>query len=78
MFDMVPTQRIVLAPPSNNFGCRHGWPIGLALPCQGCQVEADELERAFRAGVADGRWDADGYTPAERRQQQRKQRQGAA
>lgn len=59
-------------------GCLHGWPIGLSLACQGCQEEADELERAFWIGVADGRWDADGYTQAERRQQQRKQRQGAA
>ena len=40
-----------------------------------CDAEADRLEAVFADGVAAGRWDADGYTSAERRAQARHRRE---
>ena len=37
-----------------------------------CEAETGRACAAFDAGVQAGRWDAQGYTPAERRQQARK------
>ena len=37
-----------------------------------CQQEADRLCAEFDAGVLAGKWDAQGYTPNERKAQQRK------
>ena len=45
------------------------WPCG---PCRGCIEKADQLEAQFWRAVFFGEYDADGYTPAERKAQQRK------
>ena len=44
------------------------WPCD---PCAGCVAEADRLSAQFAADVVAGRFDAEGYTPADRRRQQR-------
>lgn len=41
-------------------------------PCPKCQAYGDELEADFWREVFFGRWDADGYTPEDRKAQQRK------
>jgi hypothetical protein len=44
---------------------RHVGPPG----CAACAAESDRLAAAFAAAVAAGEYDAQGYTPAERRAQ---------
>lgn len=59
-----------LAEPPCAFGhlrdhaCRHH--------CQACAAHVDELCREFQAAVTRGDYDVEGYTPAERRAQQRR------
>lgn len=63
-------------PQSSGLTCAFGvaWPgphleppIGTGGGCPRCAAESARLGAAFAAAVAQGRYDADGYTPAERR-----------
>lgn len=60
-----------LSVPDPRVTCAFGaiWPCD---PCAGCQAESARLSAQFAADVAAGRYDAEGYTPAERRAQARK------
>lgn len=50
--------------------CAFGEPwIG---PHPKCAAYADELDRQFDAAVAAGKYDQDGYTPADRRAEQKR------
>ena len=40
--------------------------------CSECAAEGERLEAAFAVAVAQGHYDAEGYTPAERRAQRRR------
>jgi hypothetical protein len=40
--------------------------------CAGCRDESSRLSAEFHAAVARGEFDAEGYTPAERKAQQRR------
>ncbi len=50
-------------------GCRHGTP--LLRYCAECNVESEQLEADFEAGVRNGRWDNQGFAPKDRRAQAR-------
>lgn len=39
-----------------------------------CEAEVDRACAAFKAGVTAGRWDADGYTPQDRKAQERRKK----
>lgn len=60
---------------SVTLSCAFGSPWGAkgCGPCLKCQAESDRLDREFDRGVFLGAHDADGYTPAERRQQAKKE-----
>lgn len=45
----------------------HPPPVGTGLGCLLCAAEGDRLEEQFWSEVAAGKYDAQGYTPAERR-----------
>jgi hypothetical protein len=44
--------------------------------CAACQAEGEALLAQYRAAQARGEYDAEGYTPAERRAQQRRVSRG--
>ena len=54
--------------------CGNGSPWGRVGcgPCAACIAEAEALEADFWVAVAAGRWDQDGYTPADRKAQARR------
>lgn len=60
---------------SGALACAFGAPwqkrIG-RVHCAGCAKQELALLRAFKAGVERGQWDEQGYTPAERRVQRRR------
>lgn len=49
--------------------CAFGVHHAVGEPCERCEAETARGIAEFEAGVAAGRWDAQGYTPAERRAQ---------
>jgi hypothetical protein len=55
--------------------CAFGSPWGPrgCGPCTGCLAESDRLEAEFARKVAAGVYDVDGYTPADRRAQAKRQ-----
>ncbi len=52
--------------------CAFGTPFYPHRRCVGRAKEATRLQLEFRIAVFEGRMDVDGYSPAERRAQQRK------
>ncbi len=52
--------------------CAFGSPIWTHRRCVGCAKEVKRLQLEFRIAVFEGRMDAAGYTPAERRAQQKR------
>lgn len=48
-------------------------PIGTGHGCLWCQAELDRMAEQFAADVVSGKCDAQGFTPADRRAQHRKQ-----
>ena len=54
--------------------CAFGTPSWPHDECAGCRDYADELHRQFEADVAAGIYDAEGYTPAERKRQRQRRR----
>lgn len=53
--------------PTCSFG--HPFPCG---PCDDCLAETERLSQEFEAAVARGEYDAEGYTPNERKAQARR------
>lgn len=60
-FDAAPVAEL----PEPGPGCLHGNQFG----CPACSALVDEMCAAFAAEVAAGTYDAEGYTPADRRKQ---------
>lgn len=69
---------------------RYVWPAGLVCSfgvpmaqhhhgdrCPACDAAVADARRQFAAAVARGTFDAAGYTPAERKAQQRRQQEAA-
>jgi hypothetical protein len=50
----------------------HDPPIGTGQGCIFCQAETDRAIEEFQEAVARNEYDQEGYTPAERRLQQRR------
>lgn len=57
--------------------CSYGVAHALGEACAGCAAETERAIAAFHAAVASAVYDAQGYTPAERREQQRRAREKA-
>lgn len=54
------------------FGYPHiGTPPCGGYHCPGCAKQGLKMTREFLQGVEDGRWDEQGYTPSDRRKQER-------
>lgn len=76
LFESAPVSALEIDP---TLVCAFGWPIqdrSQEVPtgygerswhCKGCAENGERLCAAFEADVAAGKYDRDGYTPAERR-----------
>lgn len=49
-------------------------PVGTGRGCAACAAQTEAASQAFAAAVAAGTYDAEGYTPAERRAQAKRRR----
>jgi hypothetical protein len=64
-----------LFPPALTCHFGSAWPdVCGTRPCARCRAETDRLIAKFWQQVASGGYDAEGYTPAERAAQRRKDR----
>lgn len=61
------------APAPSSLTCAFGTDWRAHGECAGCAAFAVDLARQFAADVAAGKYDADGFTPAERRAKERTQ-----